>query len=458
MFNIITLRFHSVLLVILFAILAIGTGLLMAEGNYDWQGLLLVALAIGVIAYLLLPRMSRLDDWKYFPRILTAGLILKLVFSLLLIWIGFVLYGGVVDAIGYHNKGTEIAQYIWGLEFDQVTPFLQWGTRSVDLFTGVIYSIIGPTLYGGFLIYGCLAFLGSYFFYRAFREAFPQGNRRLYAILVFFFPSILLWSNGIGKDSLIFLLTGLFSYGGAQLYRGQLRGFVLLAIGLLGVMWIRPHIAAILALALIAGFIVPERGKGAARPVISIIGLLVVAGFAWFLLPQLMTYLSIEELSPAGVFSLLERQQSLTFEGGSAFRSVDISNPLNFPMAAITVLFRPFVWEAHNLLALVQSLEGLIFMGLVLWRVKSLGKALASSISNAYVRFILIFIIAFIIAFSSIQNFGSLVRWRTMMLPFFFILIAVDSKRETSLSPAVSSLQPSRQSREAPSEEDKGSY
>ena len=408
----------------LFTALAAGIGLLMAKGNSEWQGLLLATLAIGIAACFLLPRMSRLDDWRSLSRVLTAGLILKLGFSLLLIWVGFVVYGGMVDASGYHRDGTQIAQYIWGLQFDQIIPFLKWGTNSIDFFTGVMYSVVGPTLYGGYLIYACLAFLGSYFFYRAFRVASPQGNRQLYAVLVFFFPSILLWSNGIGKDALIFLFIGLFAYGGAQLSRDRLQGFVPLALGLLGVIWIRPHVAAILIIALIMGFLVPRVGRGTARHAILVIGLLIVGGFAWFLLPRLMTYLQIEGLSPEGVLIFLQQQQSLTLSGGSAFQSVDISNPLNFPMAMVTVLFRPFPWEAHNLLALIQSLEGVIAMSFVLWRVKSLGRTLVASISNSYIRFILIYIVAFVVTFSSVQNFGTLARWRTMMLPFFFILVA----------------------------------
>jgi hypothetical protein len=73
---------------------------------------------------------------------------------------------------------------------------------------------------------------------------------------------------------------------------------------------------------------------------------------------------------------------------------------------------------------MVQSFEGVIFIGLVLWRIKSLGKAIVSSISNAYILFILIYIIAFIVGYTAIQNFGWLARQRTMMLPFFFMLMA----------------------------------
>jgi len=63
-------------------------------------------------------------------------------------------------------------------------------------------------------------------------------------------------------------------------------------------------------------------------------------------------------------------------------------------------------------------------MGVILWRLKSLGKAAVSSISNTYLLFILIYIIAFVFAFVSVQNFGLLARQRTMMFPLFFMLLA----------------------------------
>ena len=40
---------------------AVGTGLLMAGGNYEWQGLLLVAAVIGLLAILLIPRLAKLE-------------------------------------------------------------------------------------------------------------------------------------------------------------------------------------------------------------------------------------------------------------------------------------------------------------------------------------------------------------------------------------------------------------
>ena len=423
MFNTSTLRFPSVLALLLWVILATGIGFFLAGASYEWQGLVLVPLVI-IAACFLLPRMSRVDNWSSLLPILTVGLLLRLVFSVTHIWLDSILWGGLKDAALYHRGGTAIAQYIWRLEFGQVVPFLQWGTNFISFFTGIIYSVTGPSLIGAYLVYGFLAFLGSYFFYRAFRVAFPQGDRRLYAILVFFFPSFLFWVSGIGKDALIFLGIGLFAYGGAQLIRDRLQGFVPLALGLLGVVWIRPHIALVLALAFSLAFLVRGVGRGSTRPGIFVLGLLAVGGFIWFILPRLTDFLDLNQLSSEEVLGIFQQHQGLTFTGGSAFTSVDISNPLNFPMAVVTVFFRPFPWEAHNLQAMVQSLEGVIFMGLVLWRIKSLGRAVLSLISNTYLRFILLSIIAFIVVFSIVGNFGILTRQRTMMLPFFFMLMA----------------------------------
>jgi hypothetical protein len=418
------LRFQSLLTLLLFAAFAAVIGFFMAEANYDWQGLVLVTAVIGIIAIFLIPRLAQLENGDFLLKVLSFGLLLKLGFAMVRYWFELVAYEGFVDAYRYHHSGIVIAQHICRLEFEEVTPFLQWGTKFIEFFTGVIYSVVGPTLYGGYLIYSLLAFLGSYYFYKAFRVAFPEGNKRLYALLVFFFPSMLFWSNGIGKDALILLCLGLFAYGSAQLTRERLQGLVPLVLGLFGVIYIRPHIAAMLAFALVLAFVVRGAGKGATRPAIFVTGLLMAACLAWFLLPRVMAYIGLEELSPEGVISQLQMRQSLTFYGGSAFQVGNILNPVTFPIAMTTLLFRPFPWEAHNIQALIQSLEGVLVTVLILWRIKSLGKAVASSISNTYLRYILIFIIGFIIAFSVISNFGLMARERAMVLPFFFMLIA----------------------------------
>jgi hypothetical protein len=415
-------RSPSLLLPLLAVALAAGIAFFMVASDYDWQGMVIVAAAIGLLAVFLIPRLARHADIS--ARVLALGLLLKLGFAMLRNWTAFVLYGGSADASGYDYQGRIIAQQIWHLDFGAVASHLKWGSSFLEFFTGAVYSVIGPSIYGGYLVFAFLSFLGSYYFYRAFRLAFPDGNKWLYIFLIFFFPSVLYWPNGIGKDALIFLCLGLFAYGGARLTQGRLQGLLPIALGLLGTLYIRPHIAVILALSFILAFFLPGVGKRPVRIATFIIVIVAVVGLAWLVLPQIASYIGLEELSPQALLDRFQFQAGQTSQGGSAFQAMDIKNPLTYPWVMVTLLFRPFPWEAHNALALIQSLEGILVFGLVVWRIRSLGKAIASSISNAYTRFILIYAVAFTIAFAVVANFGIIARERMMLLPFFFMLIS----------------------------------
>jgi len=418
-------------------VLAAGLGAFMVAYNYDWQGLVIVAAAIGILAVFLIPRFARRQDSLIPAKVLAVSLLLKLTFSMLRNWTSFVLYGGSADAAGYNSQGTLVSQSIWRFEWGEVASHLTWGTSFIEFVTGVIYSITGPSIFAGYLVYAFLAFLGSYYFYRAFRLAFPDGKSWLYIALIFFFPSVLFWPNGIGKDALIFLFLGLFAYGGAQLVRSRLRGLLPISIGLVGTLYIRPHIAVILALSFILAFFLSGVRKRPVRMATFIIVLLAVGGIAWLVLPQIAAYIGLDDLSPQGLLERFQYQTGHTAQGGSAFQGIDIRNPLNYPWAFITLLFRPFPWEAHNVLALIQSLEGMLLIGLVIWRIKSLGKAISSSLSHPYIRFILIYALAFTIAFTVVSNFGIIARERSMFLPFFFMLICFTPFHASAEKPAL---------------------
>jgi hypothetical protein len=440
MLNITTLRLQSILGLAFLAVLAAFTGLFMTGANYDWQGMLLVVTGIGILAVFLLPLLAR-GESKNFIKILIIGLLLKLVFAMLNYYIAFIVYKGSADVVGYHQNGVLISHYIWNLDFNKVAPFLKWGTDFIPFFTGIIYAVIGPTIFGGYLVYAFLSFLGSYYFYRAFRIAFPNGNKWLFALLIFFFPSILYWPSTIGKDALMSLSLGLFAYGSAQIIQNRIRGLIPLALGFTGALWVRPHIAAISMFAFALSFFLPGVRKKSFNPATYTIGLLAVGGLAWYLLPKVLVYLNLEKISPTEIISYIKNYQALSSQGGSAFQAINLNSPLDYLISPITVLLRPFPWEAHNLLALFESLMGVSILLLLFWRIKSLGRAIASSISNVYLRYVLIYLIIFFVIFAAITNFGTLVRERVMMFPFFFMLLSYSplrSKESRSNQPEVS--------------------
>lgn len=103
MVNVSQSRSTSLLLPLLSIALAAGIALFVAASNYDWQGMVIIAAAIGILAVFLIPRLARRGDIS--ARVLTAGLIFKLGFAMLRNWTAFVLYGGSADASGYDYQG-----------------------------------------------------------------------------------------------------------------------------------------------------------------------------------------------------------------------------------------------------------------------------------------------------------------------------------------------------------------
>ena len=92
------------------------------------------------------------------------------------------------------------------------------------------------------------------------------------------------------------------------------------------------------------------------------------------------------------------------------------------PVAINVALFRPYIWEANNIVMIMSGIECFFILLLalkVLWRVKIFG-LIPMLGKNHLLTFALVFSIFF--AFSvgiSTSNFGSMVRYRIPVYPFF---------------------------------------
>ncbi|MDR7523558.1 MAG: hypothetical protein QN168_13975, partial [Armatimonadota bacterium] len=246
-----------------------------------------------------------------------------------------------------------------------------------------------------------------------------------YMILVFLYPSMLLWTSSLGKDALVIFAMGMAAYGAARLQRRvEMIGIWWLLAGLGGVLVIRPHVAAIFAVASGASMLVRPIRAGLLTPALRLLGVLAVAGLAALTVRTASGYVGLEELGTQAVFQGIEERQEAA-RGGSAFEQVDVSTPSGFAMAIPTILIRPFPWEAHNLGAMVASLEGLLLLGLIVWRRRSIVEALRAARRDGYALHVVVYVLLFIFFFSAIGNFGILARQRASQLfPFLFMLVA----------------------------------
>ncbi len=416
-------------LIVWIGVLAAAIGIVYAMGKSGFEGqmyLVTVAL-VGVVAAFVLPKAVRRDGGLSLPFVVGA-LGLHLVGSLLRFIIIQAVYHGVADANGYYGAGKTFAPLFRSLQFPALQdPYL--GTPFVNWSTGILFAIIGSSLLGGFVVHSALAFVGGWYFYKAFRLAFPEGDSRLFAILIFYLPSMWYWPSSLGKDSLVMLFLGLGVYGFALLFRAVMfRGLVCAGLGLLGTFMIRPPIATALMVAAAAAFLLrPARRQSPQVTAMTwLIMVPALAFVAFFTITHTATYLGNSNAIEA--FQANRSTDFNTGETGSNFTPPDALSPVGFPQAVITTNFRPFPWEAGGFFPTLTSLEGVLLGLLILARRREIFRGLRRWRSNGMILFALGAFLAFSVILSSLANFGLLARQRTQVLPFLFMLICMVAK------------------------------
>jgi Uncharacterised nucleotidyltransferase len=338
-------------------------------------------------------------------------------------------YGGVADATRYHEFGQQFASaWLDGGSAPELVDLRQ--TNFVRWFTGVVYYLFGADMVIGFFVFGLLALIGSYFWFRATADAVPHIDKRLYLGLVLFAPSVTFWPSSIGKESLMQLGIGAVALATAQLIRHRLAKAAVLGFAGGWLLWVvRPHLLALVTLAAgcaYAGGRVRDSagamGSLARRPV-ALLGMALLVAFT---ASQGAEFLGMEDLSLSSIEAELDETTEGTSQGGSEFDSGDNSlNPIHLPRGAVTVLLRPFPWEAESSLQLLASLESAVLAGIMLVRLPSLRAALTGARSTPFLLFCWVFVILYSIAYSSFANLGLLVRQRSLVLPALYALIAV---------------------------------
>jgi hypothetical protein len=378
-------------------------------------------------------RQARRERDQRLAQLLMLALCLKLFGSLVRYWVAIYVYDGFADALMYHDVGTNLAMRFRGGDFSTGLDSLS-STDFIRFFTGLVYTVTGSSVYAGFLLYSWLGFWGMFYLYRAFVTAVPDGNRRSYARLLFFLPSMLYWPSSIGKEAWMLFCLGLAAFGTARLLTGRpWRGLALAGTALwLGAL-VRPHVTGMAALALVAAYLVarPPRRLGALGPVVKLFALIALLAVAGLLLGKASSYLLEKGIDPQdGVSNVLGESARRTGQGGSSFNApTAIGSPAKLPLAVVTIFFRPFPFEAHNAQVAVTALESTLLLCLTVARRRGIWQALRHPRRRPYVAFVVVYSLLFVFAFSSIANFGILARERTQVLPFFLVLLAVPAVR-----------------------------
>jgi hypothetical protein len=407
-----------------------GLAWTMQNASYDVWGAVVLAPVLVAVTLPLASRVAAREGDVRLRRLIVAALLLKLMGALVRYYVAFTVYQGDADAGTYHDAGTALAPAFRALNFGVDVPGPGGGTAVLKVFTGLVYAVIGPTRVGGFLLFSWIGFWGLYFFYRAFRVGFPEGNARRYAALVFLLPSLLYWPSSIGKEALITFTLGVSAYGAARLY-AQARGAVLvLALGLVGTAMVRSHIALLMFVAVSTGYLIRRsRSKSPFAPLGKAVGMAMLVATTVVMIGQFKDDLNIGTLDLATVQATVSDTESRTTLGGSQFDAGGAGSIASIPRVFATLLFRPFPFEAHNLQAAIASAEGALLFILVVSARKRL-LALFRYLRSPYVLMAVVFTVLFCFAYSGFSNFGLIARQRVQLFPFVLVLLALPPRGE----------------------------
>lgn len=308
--------------------------------------------------------------------------------------------------------------------------------------SGVLFSFVFGNSYTAIsMCYSFFAFWGCWKSYNVFVSMYPYLKRGL-AIAFLFLPSVVYWGSAITKDSICVGSLGLFVYSFYNLFFLR-KFFVLHSISLVvwgGVLFFtKPYLLLGLVPALSLWYFlkVNKSIKDKSVRYVSFAILLAIIGASVVALIQFMLNLEFLELDKYKAENLAQyataSQEGYNQAGGSVFNIGTLDGTLGsllnmFPKAVNATLFRPYFWEAKSPVMMISALESLTIFGLVLFAMIKLGirgffgKIFATP--PLLFMFVYSFFLAGLVAITT-NNFGSLVRYKIPIMPFFFAMVVV---------------------------------
>ncbi len=405
---------------------------------------------IYVIAYGVRDSVTNVYTKKYFIPALTVKIIGAISLGILY----HTLYGGDTNNY-YHQAG--IVYHAFGDSFaagwelvttsgdvtpaisrytDQMTWFGHGSNEYFVIRVAAVFALLSFHTYTVIaVLFAVVTFTGMWVMYMTFAKIRPQVYQEL-ATAVFFLPSVFFWGSGLLKDSLCLGALGWLFYAfyrGAIERRNILR-CVVMGMGAAGVIYaMKVYILlAFMPPALLWVFNEVTRDirstavRILAKPVFLGIGA-VLAFYAFAKLSEADARFNLDNIGAQSKLTADYLQQVSQTERGSGYnigaQDGTISGMVKLaPQAVIVSLFRPFLWEARNPTMALSALEATYFLILtlrIIWRV-GLFKTF-SAIGRVPVL-TLCFVFSLIFAISvgiSSGNFGTLVRYKIPLMPFY---------------------------------------
>lgn len=313
----------------------------------------------------------------------------------------------------------------------------------IDLLTFSSYSATA-------ILFAVFSFIGMWMFFLTFYERYPTLHRWL-AVASFFIPSVFFWGSGLLKDTITLGFLGMATYQTYKIFILRKKSFlhlVLLALALYGLYSIKIYILLTFLPASIL-WVFLTNFRSIRSPILKIMVFPFVISTA-ILLSYFALLKAGEDNEKYALNSLAKTAQVTAYDiryytgrgAGSGYALGELDGTFNSmiklaPQAINVSLFRPYLWEVKNPLMLLSAFESLFLLIFCIYILIKKNIKIFEAFSHPDVLFSMAFSISFAFAVGvSTFNFGTLVRYKIPLLPFFLvalILILQYSKSERKL-------------------------
>jgi hypothetical protein len=291
------------------------------------------------------------------------------------------------------------------------------------------------------MFFALISFIGVWKMFITFTQIYPSLKKQL-VMACFLLPSVIFWGSGLMKDSITFGCLGLFfsSFYRIFIEKKTTKGIIAVFICsffVIKVIKIYIILCFIPAAALWLFMVYNEKIKSKMtriliRPIMILIGC--VFGFfsADYISKEDEKY-SMANLTKTAETTSYWLSQVSRMEKGSGYSLGQVEfTPLGMtkkiPAAINVTLFRPYLWESKNIVMLLSAFESLFILYMTVSTLFKVGikRAIKIISEQPIVAASLVFSLTFSFAVGlSTSNFGTLVRYKIPMMPFYLISVLV---------------------------------
>jgi hypothetical protein len=386
-------------------------------------------------------------------------------------------YYGYGDSFTYYDGGDFFTQQInkdsssISYLFSSFTDSLDWyNSSSVEAGSSGFFAtpennmvmrisaVLSYLSFNKFLIislfFGFFSFWGQWKLFLVFDDINKQRNRKLLAYAILYSPSLWFWGSGLLKDSIClgaigFIIHILYKFFAKRKF--SLFDLLSLVFFIFLITMVKPYITNIVCVGIVV-MLFSLFLKTIKNKILRLFFLLISIMMTGVLLYASNFAEQINEMTEESVMQIQQFQHNYQSvndseetskagyglgELGSSVGSLILKSPL----VIFTCLFRPFLWESGKAIILFTSLESLmVFISTLFVMVKmgiiSFFRAIFTT-PHLLFCFTISMLFALIIGFTTF-NFGTMVRYKIIFLPFYYFLLVnlytnyIASKKQTA--------------------------